>query len=53
MTVAVPRNGLEDDCIGVYKPMFQDLAHNARRHSDKHDDGTEFTIQQVNDYIVN
>ncbi len=35
LTVAVPRNDLEDDCIGVYKPMFQDLAHNARRHSDK------------------
>lgn len=27
MTVSVPRNDLEDDCIGVYKPMFQDLAY--------------------------
>ena len=22
LTVSVPRNDLEDDCIGVYKPMF-------------------------------
>lgn len=35
LTVSVPRNDLEDDCIGVYKPMFEDLAYNARRHSDK------------------
>ena len=35
MTVSVPRNDLEDDCIGVYKPMFQDLAYSARRHPDK------------------
>ena len=34
LTVSVPRNDLEDDRIGVYKPMFQDLAYNARRHSD-------------------
>ena len=34
-TVSVPRNDLEDDCIGVYKPMFQDLAYSARRHPDK------------------
>ena len=35
MTVSVPRNDLEDDCIGVYKPMFQDLEYSARRHPDK------------------
>ena len=34
-TVSVPRNDLEDDCIGVYKPMFQDLAYSARKHPDK------------------
>ena len=34
-TVTVPRNDLEDDCIGVYKPVFQDLAYSARKHPDK------------------
>lgn len=34
-TVSVPRNDLEDDLIGVYKPMIQDLAYSARRHPDK------------------
>ena len=34
-TVSVPRNDLEDDRIGVYKPMFQNLAYSARRHADK------------------
>lgn len=33
--MSVPRNDLEDDCIGVYKPMFQDLAYSARKHPDK------------------
>lgn len=35
LTVSVPRNDLEDDRIGVYKPMFQDLAYKARKHPDK------------------
>lgn len=35
LTVSVPRNDVEDDCIGVYKPMFQDLAYSARKHPDK------------------
>lgn len=35
LTVSVPRNDLEDDCIGVYRPMFEDLAHSARKHPDK------------------
>jgi len=35
LTISVPRNELEDDRIGVYKPMFQDLAYNAKRHPDK------------------
>lgn len=34
-TVSVPRNDLEDDLIGVYKPLFQDLAYSARKHPDK------------------
>lgn len=34
-TVSVPRNDLKDDCIGVYKPMFQDLAYSAWKHPDK------------------
>ena len=33
--MTVPRNDLEDDCIGVYKPVFQDLAYSARKHPDK------------------
>lgn len=35
LTVSVPRNDIEDDSIGVYKPMFQDLAYSAGRHPDK------------------
>lgn len=35
LTVGVDRNDLEDDRIGVYKPMFQDLAYKARKHPDK------------------
>jgi len=35
LTVSVPRNDIEDDCIGVFKPMFQDLAFAARKHPDK------------------
>lgn len=35
LTVSVPRNDLEDDCIGVYKPMFEDLGYKARKHPDK------------------
>ena len=42
-TVSVPRNDLEDDCIGVYKPMFQDLAYSARKHPDKLVFGKTFT----------
>lgn len=35
LTVSVPRNDVEDDRIGVFKPMFQDLAYSARLHPDK------------------
>lgn len=35
LTVSVPRNDIEDDRIGVFKPMFQDLAYSAGRHPDK------------------
>jgi len=35
LTVSVPRNDMEDDRIGVYKPMFEDLAYSARRNPDK------------------
>jgi phage major head subunit gpT-like protein len=35
LTVSVPRNDIEDDRIGVFKPMFQDLAYSARLHPDK------------------
>lgn len=34
-TVAVSRNDIEDDRIGVYKPMIQDLAESSRKHPDK------------------
>lgn len=34
-TVAVSRNDIEDDKIGVYKPMVQDLAESARKLPDK------------------
>lgn len=35
LTVGVNRNDIEDDKIGIYKPMIQDLAENARRHPDR------------------
>lgn len=35
LTVSVPRNDIEDDLIGVFKPMFQELAYSARRHPDE------------------
>lgn len=35
LTVSVPRNDIEDDRIGVFKPMFQDLAYSAGNHPDK------------------
>jgi len=35
LTVSVPRNDIEDDRIGVYKPMFQDLAYSAGRNPDR------------------
>lgn len=35
LTVSVPRNDMEDDLIGVYKPFFQDLAYSAKKHPDK------------------
>ena len=35
LTVSVPRNDVEDDRIGVYGPMFQDLAYSAKCHPDK------------------
>lgn len=34
-TVSVSRNDIEDDRIGVYKPMIQDLAESSRKHPDK------------------
>jgi len=34
-TVAVNRNDIEDDRIGVYKPMIQDLAESARKLPDR------------------
>ncbi|HVJ50049.1 Mu-like prophage major head subunit gpT family protein [Desulfitobacterium sp.] len=34
-TISVSRNDIEDDRIGVYKPMFQDLAEGARKLPDK------------------
>ncbi|HBL49647.1 MAG TPA: head protein [Ruminiclostridium sp.] len=35
LTVSVPRNDIEDDRIGVYKPIMQDLAYSAKLHPDK------------------
>ncbi|MCT4509909.1 MAG: Mu-like prophage major head subunit gpT family protein [Tepidibacter sp.] len=35
LTVGVDRNDIEDDKIGIYKPMIQDLAESARKHPDK------------------
>lgn len=34
-TVAVSRNDIEDDNIGVYSPLFSQLAANARQHPDE------------------
>lgn len=34
-TVSVPQNDLEDNCVGIYKPMFQDLAYSTQKHPDK------------------
>lgn len=34
-TISVSRDNIEDDRIGVYKPMFQDLAEGARKLPDK------------------
>lgn len=35
LTVSVPRNDIEDDNIGIYKPMLQDLAYSAKQNPDK------------------
>jgi len=35
LTVSVPRNDIEDDRIGVFKPIFQGLAYSAWLHPDK------------------
>lgn len=35
LTVAVNRNDIEDDRIGIYKPMIKDLGENARKHPDR------------------
>lgn len=35
LTISVPRNDIEDDHIGVYKPMFQDLAYSAKLNPDR------------------
>lgn len=34
-TVAVSRNDIEDDNIGVYAPLFSQLAENAKQHPDE------------------
>ncbi len=34
-TVSVNRDNLEDDKVGVYKPMFQEMGRGARQHPDK------------------
>ncbi len=34
-TVSVDRNDLEDDAIGLYRPMFEQLGESARQHPDE------------------
>jgi phage major head subunit gpT-like protein len=33
-TVAVPRNDIQDDRLGVFKPFFSEMARAAARHSE-------------------
>lgn len=35
LTIAVDRDDVADDKIGVYKPLFQDMAENTRKHPDE------------------
>lgn len=35
LTVSVGRNDIADDRIGIYKPLIQDMAENAKRHPDE------------------
>jgi len=35
VTVSVDRNDIEDDTIGIYKPMIQQLGESARQHPDE------------------
>ena len=50
MTIAVPRDDIEDDTYGVYNPMFQNLGECAARHPNEQWIVEKMTLRQHLDY---